>query len=78
MTGDLQQRQRAERKSPECKLLDPTCAVVAVALLVDVGLVDGESQGGRELVKNNLVGQPEALHDVVFDGDVLVKDDARV
>ena len=64
--------------SPKCKSLEPTCAVVAVALLVDVGLVDGESQRGRELVQHSLVGQPEALHDVALDGDVPVEDDARV
>ena len=54
-----------------------TCVIVAVVLLVDVSLVDGESQRGRELVQHILVGQPEAGHDI-SSGNVLSDDHARV
>ena len=55
-----------------------TCVVVAeaAALSVDVSLVDTESEGGGQLVQHILIGQPEALHDVL--SHVIPQDHAGV
>ena len=56
----------------------PTCVVVAeaTALSVDVSLVDAQPERGGQLVQHSLVGQPEALHDVL--GHVVPQDHTRV